>query len=187
MKQGGRGKGQGAKIKEKAKKIKLLILDVDGVMTDGGIILDNNGNEFKRFHVRDGHGIKMAQRVGIIIAFLTGRESNVVSRRASELGVTDIFQGRKEKIISYRELLNRYNLKDEEVAFIGDDVIDIPIMRCAGLSIAVSDAEEDVIKIADWVTKRAGGRGAVREAIEFILKSQGKWKELMEKYNNNKT
>lgn len=158
----------------KAKKIKLLLLDVDGVLTDGRIILDNQGNELKAFHVRDGHGIRMAQRSGIIVGIITGRKSEVVNIRARELGIQEVHQGAYEKIAVYDALLLKYGLRDEEVAYIGDDTVDSDILKRVGLAAAVADAEPGVKPFAHLVTKAEGGRGAVREVINTILKSQGK-------------
>src|SRR5512135_2862896 len=115
----------------KAKKIRLLLLDVDGVMTDGRIFLDNQGNELKAFHVRDGHGIKLAQRAGIIVGIITGRKSEVVNMRAQELGIQEVHQGAKEKIIIYEDLIKKYGLRDDEVAYVGDDVVDLDIFKRA--------------------------------------------------------
>jgi 3-deoxy-D-manno-octulosonate 8-phosphate phosphatase (KDO 8-P phosphatase) len=170
-------------LKDSAKNIKLLILDVDGVLTDGSIILDNEGNEFKSFHVRDGHGIKMLERVGVKVAIITGRHSKVVERRAHELGITEVYQRCHIKSVAYEHLLEKMDLKDEEVAYIGDDIVDIPIFKRVGFSIAVADATEETKAEAMMVTKNRGGRGAVREVCEFILKSKGKWEELMDEYN----
>lgn len=181
-KKSSKSKVQNPKIKEKAKKIKLLILDVDGVMTDGSIILDNNGNEFKKFHVRDGHGIKMLIRTGVNVAIITGRESKVVERRAKELGITDVYQNYLKKIEAYEKIKEKYALKDDEIACIADDVVDLPIMKCTGLSFAVADAVVEVRKHASIVAKNKGGRCAVREAVEIILKSKGLWTGIIERY-----
>ena len=171
------------KLERKAKKVKLLILDVDGVMTDGRIILDNNGNEIKAFHVRDGHGIKMAQTAGIIIAIITGRKSEVVKRRALELGIKDVYQKALNKVAIYEKLLKKYGMKDEEVAFIGDDINDLLILKMVGFSIAVSDADTHIRNKVDYVTEMGGGQGAVRETIDIILKAQGKWEGITNKIN----
>lgn len=171
------------KLERKAKKVKLLILDVDGVMTDGRIILDNNGNEIKAFHVRDGHGIKMAQTAGIKIAIITGRKSEVVKRRTFELGIKDVYQKALNKIAIYERLLKKYGMKNEEVAFIGDDINDLPILNIVGFSVAVSDADTHIRKKVDYVTEMGGGQGAVREAIDIILKAQGKWEDIKNKLN----
>ncbi len=162
-------------IINKAKKIKLVILDVDGVMTDGGIILDNEGNEFKKFHVRDGHGIKMLNKAGIKVAVITGRKSKVVQRRAEELGITDLYQGVFKKSAIYESLLQKYRYKDEEVAFMGDDIVDIGLLKRVGFSAVPSDADEGAKKWAAFISAKKGGSGAVRELIDLILKSSGLW------------
>lgn len=162
-------------LRNKAKNIKLLILDVDGVMTDGRIILDNEGNEFKAFHVRDGHGIKMAVKAGINVAVITGRTSKVVERRAKELGITEVYQGTFKKSVIYESLLQKYKCKDESVAFMGDDVVDIGLLKRVGLSAVPADADEETKKWAAFVSLKEGGRGAVREFIELILKSSKLW------------
>jgi len=161
-------------IQSKAKKIKLLLLDVDGVLTDGRILLDNQGNELKAFHVRDGHGIKMAQKAGIIVGIITGRISEVVNIRARELGIKEVHQGAHEKIAVYDSILARYGFRDEEVAYIGDDIVDVDIFKRTGLAVAVDDADPSVKPHVDMTTRKAGGRGAVREFINLILKHQGK-------------
>jgi len=171
-----------AAITRAAQKIRLLILDVDGVLTDGSIILDNAGNEYKAFHVRDGHGIKMLIRAGINVAIITGRNSKVVERRARELGITDVFQKCFDKRIAYRKLLGQYGLTDAEVACVGDDIVDIPIMLTAGLPVAVADATPEVRKYAALVTRNRGGRGAVREVSDLILRARGLWKEILNEY-----
>jgi len=165
-------------ISAKAKKIKLLILDVDGVMTDGSIIIDNNGNELKRFNVRDGHGIKMLQRTGIRVAIITGRKSDVVDRRALELGITDVYQKIFRKSVIYEALLEKYKLGNEDVAFMGDDIVDVELLKRAGLSAVPADADEEAKKYADIKMKNYGGRGAVREFTDMILKSAGLWEKV---------
>jgi 3-deoxy-D-manno-octulosonate 8-phosphate phosphatase (KDO 8-P phosphatase) len=160
-------------LQSRAKKIKLILLDVDGVMTDGRIILDNQGNETKAFHVRDGHGIKLAQKAGITIGIITGRSSEVVNVRARELAITEVHQGAHEKILTYESVLAKYGLRDEEAAFVGDDVVDVPIFRRVGIAVTVADADPVVKPYVDMTTKAKGGRGAVREFINFVLKQQG--------------
>jgi 3-deoxy-D-manno-octulosonate 8-phosphate phosphatase (KDO 8-P phosphatase) len=162
------------RLKAKIKKIKLLLLDVDGVMTDGRIILDNQGNELKAFHVRDGHGIKMAQRAGIIVGIITGRKSEVVNIRARELGIQDVHQGTYEKIAVFDSIVLKYKLRDEEVAYMGDDIVDIEIFKRAGIAVTVADADPVVKPHVDLITKAEGGKGAVREFINLIMKNQGK-------------
>jgi len=170
------------RIREIAKKIKLLILDVDGVLTDGSIILDNEGNEFKSFHVRDGHGIKMLEKAGIKVAIITGRHSKVVERRAHELGITEVYQRCYIKSVAYEHLIEKMGISDNEVAYIGDDIVDIPIFKRVALSVAVADASEETKTEAMIVTENRGGRGAVREICDLILKANGQWKVLTDAY-----
>lgn len=162
-------------ILEKARRIRLLILDVDGVMTDGRITLDNNGNELKSFNVRDGHGIKLIQNIGIQVAIITGRYSKVVERRAEELGIRDVFQKVQNKESVYRQLLETHGISDAEASFMGDDIIDLGIVKRVGLAMAPSDAVEEIRSAVHWIASARGGHGAVREAVELIMKSQGKW------------
>ena len=179
----GRGKkSNNSKIIEKAKKIKLLLLDVDGVMTDGRIFLDSHGNEIKSFHTLDGQGIKLLQKAGIIVAIVSGRLSNVVSFRAKELNISEVYQGVSKKKEIYDHLLQKFHLKNDEVAFIGDDLMDLPVLRRAGLSITVADASEEVKNAVDLITERGGGKGAVREVADLLLRAQGKWAELTKFY-----
>ncbi len=161
-------------LRLKTKKIKLLLLDVDGVLTDGRIILDNHGNELKAFHVRDGHGIKLAQKAGITIGIITGRKSNVVSLRAQELGIQEVHQGVHDKISVYESLIEKYHLQDDEVAYMGDDVVDLSIFRRVGIAATVSDSDPFIQPFVDVVMKTSGGRGAVREFINLLLKNQNK-------------
>lgn len=158
----------------KAKKIKLLLLDVDGVLTDGTIILDNQGNELKAFHVRDGHGIKLAQRAGIILGIITGRKSEVVNIRARELSIEEVHQGAHRKIEIYESIISKYGFRDDEVAYMGDDIVDVDVFKRVGMAVTVSDADPSVRPHVDMITKTEGGRGAVRELINFLLKSRGK-------------
>jgi 3-deoxy-D-manno-octulosonate 8-phosphate phosphatase (KDO 8-P phosphatase) len=169
-------------LRTKAEKIRWIILDVDGVMTGGGITYNSEGVETKTFHVRDGHGIKMAQRAGLSFALITGRSSQIVEIRAKELGIKEVYQGAKRKIEAYEELIKRLKLSDQEVAYVGDDLIDLPLFRRVGFSATVADADPETREHADLVLSYPGGRGAVREFIEIILKAQGKWKEVTERY-----
>jgi 3-deoxy-D-manno-octulosonate 8-phosphate phosphatase (KDO 8-P phosphatase) len=170
------------KIQEKLKNVKMLILDVDGVMTDGRIIMDDEGRQLKNFNVRDGHGLKIIQRYGIKIAILTGRKSEVVNHRASDLEIKDVYQGALNKKEVFKEILVQHKLAAISVAFMGDDIIDIPVLKQVGFSVAVADAVDVVKKNVDYVTKNKGGHGAVREVCEMILQAQGKWPEIAEKY-----
>ncbi len=169
-------------LAERIGKIKLLICDVDGVLTDGGITLDANGVETKRFDVKDGHGLKLLQRVGIQVALLTGRTSQVVSYRAKELHITEVIQGAKNKKKAYHVLKERTGCQDEHIAYVGDDVVDIPVLRKVGVAIAVGDAVDEVKAIAHYVTSRTGGHGAIREIVQLILKTQNLWERVLERY-----
>lgn len=169
-------------LAERIRAVKLVIFDVDGVLTDGRIVLNDDGVESKFFDVRDGSGIKWLVRVGLDVAFLTGRQSHVVEVRAAELGVTRIHQGAKVKIDVYERLLNEAGLQDEAVAYAGDDLIDLPIMRRVGLALAPADARPEVKAAAHYVCREGGGRGAVREMVELILKGQGLWEQVTAPY-----
>ena len=172
----------GANLIEKIRKVKVLILDVDGVLTDGRIIISDDGQETKCFNVRDGHGLKLIQRAGIEVIFLTGRKSLVVEQRARELGIKKIYQGVLDKLSVFKEILAADGLVPEQVAYAGDDIVDLPVLSRVGFSITVSDAHDEVMRAVDLVTKNPGGRGAIREVCEMILKTQGKWEELMGRY-----
>ncbi|MDD5229055.1 MAG: 3-deoxy-manno-octulosonate-8-phosphatase KdsC [Methylococcales bacterium] len=170
------------RVMEQARQIRLLILDVDGVLTDGKLFFDGLGNEFKAFHAQDGHGIKMLQQTGIEIAVISGRESSIVSKRMEELDVTLVYQGQKNKRAAFQELLQKLNLKPEQVAYVGDDVVDLPIMTQVGLAIAVANANEAVTACADWSTKLGGGLGAVREVCDMIMQSQDNYELILADY-----
>lgn len=167
--------------RKRAEKIKLLILDVDGVLTDGGLYYDHKGNVTKRFNVQDGLGIKFAQQAGLELAVITGLNHGAVEKRVTELGITEYYPGQKEKLPFYEKLLADKGFTDEEVAYIGDDWIDAPVMVRVGLPMAVKNAQPEIFGIAGWISSKEGGHGAVREAISFILTAQGRldkiWKE----------
>ena len=169
-------------IDARAKRIKLLLMDCDGVLTDGRLILLPDGDEQKTFHVRDGHGIKLCERAGLKTGIISGRASGAVERRARELGMTYVRQNEKDKIKAFEEMLAQASVDADECAFIGDDLPDIPVMRRVGLAAAVADAVAETKQAAHYVTKVAGGRGAVREVTDLILKAQGRWEELMKRY-----
>ncbi|MFP5261177.1 MAG: KdsC family phosphatase [Blastocatellia bacterium] len=169
-------------ITERARKIKILIVDCDGVLTDGRIIMLPGGDETKAFDVKDGHAVVMLQRAGLKAAIISGRESSVVRARAKELGVAHLYEMAWVKTEPYEKILSEEGLKDEEACYMGDDVIDIPLLRRAGLAVAVADAVQEAKQHSHLVTRRAGGRGAVREVIELILKAQGKWQEALSRY-----
>ena len=162
--------------------IRLLLLDVDGVMTDGGIIYDGNGVEIKVFNVKDGHGIKMLQRHGIEVGIITGRTSPVVDLRAKELGIEMLYQGALKKVECYNDVKLKTGLTDSQIAYVGDDVIDVPVMRRVIFAAAPSDALIEARKAAHYVTSCGGGRGAVREVCDLILKGRGLWDEVAARY-----
>lgn len=166
--------------------IRLLVCDVDGVMTDGGIILDSEGRELKRFNVRDGSGLVYWRRAGHQAAILTGRTSRAVDLRAAELGISIVEQGAKDKLPALQRILERAGCTAAEAAYMGDDLPDLPPMWHVGYSIAVADAVLEVRRAADHITSRRGGDGAVREAVEFMLRSQGRWDDIMQRYLSQK-
>src|SRR5687767_10388461 len=162
-------------IIERARKIKMLILDCDGVLTDGRILITAEGDEMKSFDVKDGHAIVMFHRAGFRSAIISGRKSAVVQKRVNELGIHHLHEMAWVKIEPYAAILAEEGLSDEAICYVGDDVVDIPLLRRAGLAVAVADAVAEVKAYSHFVTRREGGRGAVREVIELILKAQGKW------------
>ena len=169
-------------VLSKLKKIKLLLLDVDGVLTDGGIIYNDNGSETKVFNVKDGLGIKLLMEAGISIGIVTGRRSNALYNRCNDLGIKLIYDGVDNKIDVLDALLDQTGVTAEEVAFIGDDLPDLSLMKTIGLSIAVGDAHKTILDNADMVTSAKGGHGAVREACEAILKAKGLWEDILERF-----
>ena len=169
-------------IENKLKRIRLLLLDVDGVLTDGGIIYDDNNVETKVFNVKDGLGLRLLMNSGIQVGIVTGRVSSSLKHRCENLGITTIFDGIHDKAEALERIINQTGSIAEEIAFVGDDLPDIPIMNRVGLSVAVADAHENVRESADMVTYAKGGGGAVREICEAILKAGGKWGEIVSKY-----
>ncbi len=169
-------------ITQKAKQLKLLILDVDGVLTDGRLFFDANGNEYKSFHARDGHGIKLLRQTGVEVAVISGRKSQSVALRMKALGVEYVYQGHENKVAAFNEIIQAMAIKPEQAAHMGDDLLDLPLMVRAGLSIAVNDANESVKEYADWCTKTAGGLGAVREVCDFVMKAQGTFDSVLKSY-----
>ncbi len=165
-------------IEERAKNIKLLILDVDGVMTDGRLIYDNFGDEFKAFDVQDGYGLALWDKAGLKSVIITAKKSKIVTRRAKICHITKVFQGARDKGAVYEKILKIFKLTDEEVCFMGDDLIDIPIMRRAGLAVAVPYSRPEIKSLAHYITKADAGRGAIREVVELILKPQNKWPQI---------
>ena len=167
-----------AALRKKAAKIRLLLLDVDGVLTDGAIIVDDRGVESKQFHVRDGQGISLLLRSGVDVGFVTGRRSNVVRHRAKDLGVRLVYQGVADKLACYEEIKRDHDLKNNQIAYVGDDLIDLPVLRLVGLAVSVADGWSELSSTVDYTTLERGGRGAVREVAELLLRAQKKWRKL---------
>ena len=163
-------------------KIELLALDVDGVLTDGTLVINADGSESKFFNSLDGHGIKMWQRAGLKVALISGRASTPTERRAEQLKIEYVFQNCHYKLPVVEQLLDQIGLLPENMAYIGDDLTDMPVMRYIGFAVAVANAVDEVKECADYVTTRPGGSGAVREVIEYLLKNSGRWHELMKRY-----
>ncbi len=159
-------------LKSKLKKIKMILLDVDGVLTDGKIIMSSDGVEYKNFHAHDGYGILKAKRAGIIVGIVSGRTSEVVNKRADKLGIDIVFQGNEDKLSVFQEIKSKYNISEEETAFIGDDEFDIPLLKSVGFSAAPANAIGTVKEAVDYVTKVDGGNGVAREVIDLILKAK---------------
>ncbi len=151
-------------------------------MTDGGIVMNHQGEEIKRFDVRDGHGIRLLIDAGVQVGLVTGRSSRVVTHRAKDLGIRIVYQKAFDKLQAYQEIKRKTGLSDGEIAYVGDDVVDLPVLRRVGLAMAVKDADENVRRRVDYVTGQKGGRGAVREIVELLLRAQGRWEPLIKKY-----
>ncbi len=158
---------------ERADRIRMLVLDVDGVLTDGRLYFDNQGNEMKAFCTRDGLGMRALQSQGVILALITGRQSDIVAHRAAQLGVEHVYQGRNDKLNAFNELLSDTGMDEEQTCYAGDDWIDIPVLDRVGLAVTVADADPVVKNRVHWVTSRAGGHGAVREICDLILAARG--------------
>jgi 3-deoxy-D-manno-octulosonate 8-phosphate phosphatase (KDO 8-P phosphatase) len=169
-------------IERRASRIKLLLMDCDGVLTDGHLWLTDNGDEQKSFNTKDGLGLALLHRAGLRSGVISGRKSMAVERRAQELGIEYLRQGDEQKVAAFEEVLQLAGVNEDEVAFIGDDLSDIPLMKRSELAVAVADAVEEAQALAHYVTRAEGGRGAVREVVEIILKSQGRWNDLIEGY-----
>jgi 3-deoxy-D-manno-octulosonate 8-phosphate phosphatase (KDO 8-P phosphatase) len=169
-------------IVEKAKKLKLLILDVDGVLTDGKLFFDNQGNEYKSFHARDGHGIKLLRQTGVEVAVISGRKSNSVALRMKNLGIEYVYQGHENKQAAFDELIEKTGITPEQAAHVGDDLLDLPLMIRVGLAIAVNDANFAVKQRAHWCTTLPGGHGAVREVCDLIMQAQGHFDDVVNFY-----
>jgi 3-deoxy-D-manno-octulosonate 8-phosphate phosphatase (KDO 8-P phosphatase) len=171
---------------ERARKIKMIIMDVDGTLTDGMLIILPDGEELKSYNVRDGMGILMARLAGFKTGIITGKSSKSLEKRAKRLKIVELYQGILNKSRALSEILDRHDLSPEEVAYIGDDLGDLEVMKEVGLSAAVADAHPEVMKTCHFISRHAGGKGAVREFIEFILSAQDKWSLIQEKIKNLK-
>ncbi len=170
-------------VLQRARKVKMLIFDVDGVLTDGSLFYGDDGEEYKAFNSRDGHGIKMLKAAGVEAGIITGRTSSVVMHRAKNLGITRIFQGADDKLHVYQRLLTETGLQPEETGYMGDDVVDLPVLKRCGLAITVPDAAALVVERAHYVTQAHAGRGAAREACELIMRAQGTWEAQLAQYD----
>lgn len=171
-------------ILARAAQIKLAIFDVDGVLTDGRLFYGDDGQEYKAFNSRDGHGMKMLQNNGVAIGIITGRTSKVVEHRMANLGIEHVYQGKAEKLPAFEALIKELGFKPEQVAYMGDDVVDLPIMLRVGLAVATNDAHSLVSKHAHWQAPHGGGRGAARDLCELIMEAQGTLDREMQKYLN---
>ena len=169
-------------INEKAARIRLVIFDVDGVLTDGSLFVGDDGQEYKAFNSRDGHGIKMLLKYGVEIAIITGRTSKVVEHRMANLGINHIYQGKLDKLPAYEELRAKLGISPEETAYVGDDVVDLPVMRRVGLAIAVQDAHPLVLRHSHWQTPSTGGRGAARDVCEMLMEAKGVLQDELGRY-----
>lgn len=169
-------------ILDKASQIRLVIFDVDGVLTDGSLFIGDDGEEYKAFNSRDGHGMKMLQSTGVPIGIITGRTSNVVLHRMESLGIKHVYQGQLDKLPAFEDLCRRVGVSPDQVAYVGDDVVDLPILVRVGLAIAVADAHELVKEHSHWQTPHPGGRGAARDVCELILRAQGHLDDMLQAY-----
>lgn len=169
-------------LDEKASRVRLLLFDVDGVLTDGVVIMHADGSESKGFHIRDGAAIVWAQRAGIAVGLLSARSSGATTQRAAQLAVRIVSQGVANKLTAYEQILRTAGLEDEAVAYMGDDLLDLPVLARAGLSAAPADAIEEVRARVDWVSQAPGGRGAVRDLIELVLRAQQRWDDVLQQY-----
>ncbi|MCP3670256.1 MAG: 3-deoxy-manno-octulosonate-8-phosphatase KdsC [Gammaproteobacteria bacterium] len=169
-------------ITQQAKQIRLVIFDVDGVLTDGGLIMGDDGQEYKTFNAKDGHGMKMLQASGVEIGIISARNCRVVSLRMENLGIKHVYQGQQNKLKAFADLLKKLKLEPSQIAYVGDDLLDLCIMRKVGLAIAVQDASPEVVAEADWQTTANGGKGAAREICEMIMQAQGSFHDILARY-----
>ena len=169
-------------ILAKAARTKLVIFDVDGVLTDGSLFVGDDGQEYKAFNSRDGHGIKMLMRHGVEVAIITGRTSKVVEHRVANLGIVHVYQGALDKLVCFNELVAKLGIDPQDIAYVGDDVVDLPVMTKVGLAIAVQDAHAFVKQHAHWQTPNRGGRGAARDVCELLIEARGQLQAELESY-----
>ena len=169
-------------IDARARALKLLLFDVDGVLTDGSVIVHSDGSESKGFFIRDGLGLVWAQRAGLQVGLLSGRHSDVTTRRAAELGITLLVQGETDKRAAYTQIVTTNQLKDEQVAYMGDDLLDLPVLARVGLAAAPADAIDEITSRVHWVSRYPGGRGAVRDFVEMVLRARGRWESLVRSF-----
>jgi 3-deoxy-D-manno-octulosonate 8-phosphate phosphatase (KDO 8-P phosphatase) len=169
-------------IDTRARQLRLLLFDVDGVLTDGSVFINSDGSEQKQFFIRDGAAMVWAQQAGLLVGLLSGRASDATARRAAELSIPIVLQGQPDKRIAYGQLLDEHGLRDDQVAYMGDDLMDLPVLTRAGLSAAPADAPYDVRSRVHWVSRYDGGRGAAREMIEMVLKAIDRWNTLTESF-----
>jgi len=167
---------------EKAKKIRLVIFDVDGVLTNGALIYGQNGSEYKEFHVHDGFGLRMLQKSGVQIAIITAKNSEIVAQRAKDLKIQHVYQGQENKIPAFEDLKTKLQLSDEEIAYVGDDLPDLPLIRRVGLGVTVANAPAIMQQYAAWITKAKGGKGAAREVCDLIMEAQGSYQAMVKSY-----
>ena len=169
-------------VHSKASRIRLLLFDVDGVLTDGTVVMHGDGSESKGFHIRDGAAIVWAQRAGLTVGLLSARSSGATAHRAAQLAVRIVEQGVRSKLASYEHIVREARVQDEDVAYMGDDLLDLPVLARVGLSAAPADAAPEVRENVDWVSSMGGGRGAARELIELVLKAQRRWDDVLREY-----
>ncbi len=176
--------GYESRLLERAAKVRMLVLDVDGVLTDGSLYFDSNGHEMKAFSSRDGLGMRFLQSQGIELALITGRKSEIVARRAQQLNVVHVYQGRTDKLKAFNELLQKTGLREDAVCYVGDDWIDLPVLMRVGLAVTVSDADAIVRARVHWVTSNTGGHGAVREVCDLIMAARGLDQKILDEIMN---
>ena len=169
-------------VEAKASAVRLLLFDVDGVLTDGAVLMHADGSESKSFHIRDGAALVWAQRAGLSVGFLSARTSGATAQRAAQLGIRIVSQGVAHKADAYEAICRQAGLEDSAVAFMGDDLLDLPVLSRVGLSAAPADAAPEVLASVDWVSSSGGGRGAARELIELVLRAQGRWNDVVQQY-----